>query len=108
MPRRPIAPVLALVVVTVGSGHAAWAAKKSSTTTTTLSPREERVKELRALGGEASAQEAGLLSEIADIEARLDDLDDAVWDLTKQTTAAQRRLDEAERTLKKAEADQDV
>ena len=108
MPRRPIAPVLALVVLTVGSGHAAWAAKKSSTTTTTLSPREERVKELRDLVGEASAQEAGLLSEIADIEARLDDLDDAVWDLTKQTTAAQRRLDAAERTLKKAEADQDV
>jgi murein DD-endopeptidase MepM/ murein hydrolase activator NlpD len=108
MPRRRIAPVLALVVVTLGSGHAAWAAKKSSTTTTTLSPREERVRELRALVGEASAQEAGLLSEIADIEARLDDLDDAVWDLTKQTTAAQRRLDAAERTLKRAEADQDL
>jgi len=108
MPRRSIAPVLAMVVVTLGSGHAAWAAKKSSTTTTSLSPREERVKELRALVGEASAQEAVLLSEIADIEDRLDDLDDAVWDLTKQTTAAQRRLDAAERTLKKAEADQDL
>src|SRR5207247_6579318 len=39
---------------------------------------------------------------------RLEDLDDAVWDLTKQSTAAQRRLDAAERNLKKAEADQDV
>ncbi|HEV3497477.1 MAG TPA: peptidoglycan DD-metalloendopeptidase family protein, partial [Actinomycetes bacterium] len=82
--------------------------KKPSTTTTTLSARETRVRELRALVGEASAQEAVLLSEIADIEARLDDLDDAVWDLTKQATAAQRRLDAAERSLKKAEADQDV
>jgi murein DD-endopeptidase MepM/ murein hydrolase activator NlpD len=108
MPHRPVAPVVALLVVSLGSGHAAWAAKKPSTTTTTLSPREERVRELRSLVGEASAQEAGLLSEIADIEARLDDLDDAVWDLTKQSTAAQRRLDAAERNLKKAEADQDV
>ena len=58
--------------------------------------------------GEASAQEAVLLTEIADIEARLDDLDEAVWDLTKQTTAAQRRLAAAERNLQKAEADQDV
>jgi murein DD-endopeptidase MepM/ murein hydrolase activator NlpD len=108
MPHRPVAPVVALLVVSLGSGHAAWAAKKPPTTTTTLSPREERVRELRSLVGEASAQEAGLLSEIADIEARLDDLDDAVWDLTKQSTAAQRRLDAAERNLKKAEADQDV
>jgi murein DD-endopeptidase MepM/ murein hydrolase activator NlpD len=108
MPHRPLAPVVALVVLSIGSGHAAWAAKKPSTTTTTLSPREERVRELRALVGEASAQEAGFLSEIADIEARLEDLDDAVWDLTKQATAAQRRLDAAERNLKKAEAEQDV
>lgn len=108
MPRRPITPVLVMVAVTIGSGHAAWAAKKSSTTTTTLSPREQRVRELRALMGEASAQEAVLLAEIADIEARLEDLDEAVWDLTKQTTAAQKRLDGAERTLKQAEADQDL
>ena len=108
MPRRPFVPVVALAVVSIGSGHAAWAAKKPATTTTTLSPREARVQELRSLVGEASAQEAVLLSEIADIEARLDDLDDAVWDLTKQTTAAQRRLEAAERSLKKAEADQDV
>jgi murein DD-endopeptidase MepM/ murein hydrolase activator NlpD len=108
MPHRPLAPVVALLVVSIGSGHAAWAAKKPSTTTTTLSAREVRVRELRALVGEASAQEAVLLSEIADIEARLDDLDDAVWDLTKQATAAQRRLGAAERNLKKAEADQDV
>lgn len=108
MPRRFIAPVLALVVVTMGSGHAAWAAKKSSTTSTTISARETRVRELRELVSEASAQEAVLLSEIADIEARLDDLDEAVWDLTKQTTAAQKRLDAAERTLEKAEAEQDV
>src|SRR5919108_468267 len=58
MPHRPIAPVVALLVVSVGSGHAAWAAKKPSTTTTTLSARETRVRELRALVGEASAQEA--------------------------------------------------
>ncbi|HEV3364534.1 MAG TPA: peptidoglycan DD-metalloendopeptidase family protein [Acidimicrobiia bacterium] len=108
MPQRPIAPLVALLVVSVGSGHAAWAAKKPSTTTTTLSARETRVRELRALVGEASAQEAALLSEIADIEARLDDLDEAVWDLTKQSNAAQRRLDAAERNLKKAEAEQDV
>ena len=106
MPHRPIAPVVALVVVTIGSGHAAWAAKKPPTTTTTLSAREQRVQELRDLVSEASAQEAVFLSEIADIEARLDDLDDAVWDLTRQSTVAQRRLDTAERNLKKAEADQ--
>jgi murein DD-endopeptidase MepM/ murein hydrolase activator NlpD len=108
MPHRPIAPVVAAVVLSVGVGPAAWAAKKPSTTTTTLSPREARIKELRDLMSEASEQEAGLLSEIADIESRLDDLDDAVWDLTKQTTAAERRLNDAERTLKRAEADQDV
>src|SRR5687767_10055312 len=108
MPHRPIAPVVALLVMSLGSGDAAWAAKKPSTTTTTLSPREIRVRELRALVGEASAQEAALLSEIADIEARLDDLDEAVWDLTRQSNAAQRRLEVAERNLKKAEADHDV
>src|SRR5918996_1695201 len=83
MPHRPIAPVVALIVVSVGSGHAAWAAKKPSTTTTTLSARETRGRELRALVGEASAQEAVLLSEIADIEARLDDLDEAGWGPTQ-------------------------
>jgi murein DD-endopeptidase MepM/ murein hydrolase activator NlpD len=106
MPHRPIAPVVALVIVSIGTGQAAWAAKKPPTTTTTLSAREQRVQELRSLVSEASAQEAVFLSEIADIEARLEDLDDAVWDLTKQSNAAQRRLDTAERNLKKAEADQ--
>jgi murein DD-endopeptidase MepM/ murein hydrolase activator NlpD len=104
--------VLALLVGSVTPGQSAWAAvhpaKKRATTTTTLSPREARVAELRELVGEASAQEAVLLTEIADIESRLDDLDNAVWDLTKQTTAAQRRLDAAQRTLQKAEADQDA
>jgi murein DD-endopeptidase MepM/ murein hydrolase activator NlpD len=100
---------LALVVGSTGAGHTAWAAKKpTKTTTTTMSARQARVAELRELVGEASAQEGVLLTEIADIEDRLDDLDDAVWDLTKQTTAAQRRLDAAQRTLKRAEADQDV
>lgn len=113
MPHRPLASRLSLalvvVVATTGTGTAAWAAKKKpATTTTTLSPREIRVRELRALMGEASEREAVLLSEIADIEARLSDLDKAVWDLTKQTTAAQKRLDAAERTLTKAQADQDV
>jgi murein DD-endopeptidase MepM/ murein hydrolase activator NlpD len=108
MRRRTVMPVLALVVACVGSGPAAWAAKKPSTTTTTLSPREARVAELRELMGEASAQEAGLLSEIADIESSLDNLDKAVSDLTKQATAAQRRLDTAQRNLHKAEADQVV
>jgi murein DD-endopeptidase MepM/ murein hydrolase activator NlpD len=108
MRRCPVVPVLALVVASVGPGPAAWAAKKPSTTTTTLSPREARIQELREMVGEASEQEAGLLTEIADIESRLDELDKAVADLTKQTTAAQRRLDAAQRTLQKAEADQDV
>jgi len=103
---------LILVVGLVASGPGASAAvrpaKKPSTTTTTLSPREARIQELRDLVGEASEQEAGLLTEIADIESRLDDLDKAVTDLTRQTTAAQRRLDTAQRTLVKAEADQDV
>ena len=67
MPRRPFVPVVAIVALSLGSGHVAWAAKKPSTTTTTLSPREIRIKELRALMGEASEQEAGLLREIAEI-----------------------------------------
>jgi murein DD-endopeptidase MepM/ murein hydrolase activator NlpD len=104
--------VLAVVGGSLGTGSAAWAAvrpaKKPATTTTTLSPREVRVQELRQLMGEASAQEAGLLTEIADIESALDDLDKAVKDLTKQSSAAQRRLDAAQRTLQKAEADQVV
>lgn len=112
MPSRPfrsrLSLALAVLVATTGTGTAAWAAKNKTTTTTALSPREIRVRELRALVGEASVQEAVLLSEIADIEARLSDLDDAVWDLTKQTNAAQKRLDSAERTLKRAQADQDV
>ena len=58
MRRRPMVPVLALVVVSVASGQAAWAAKKPSTTTTTLSPREARIQELREMVGEASQQEA--------------------------------------------------
>jgi murein DD-endopeptidase MepM/ murein hydrolase activator NlpD len=113
MRRRPFRSgsvlVGVFVIASLGVGQAAWAAKKkSSTTSTTISARETRVRELRALVGEASAQEAVLLTEIADIEARLDDLDEAVWDLTRQTTAAQRRLDAAERTLRKAEADQEI
>ena len=110
MRRRPFTPALLVVVACVASPPAAWAAKKpaTSTTTTTLSPREARIQELRDLVGEASQQEAGLLTEIADIESRLDDLDQAVADLTKQSNAAQRRLATAERTLQKAEADQDV
>ena len=109
MVRRPVVSVVTLVVVSLGStAGAASAAKKPATTTTTLSPREARIQELRDLVGEASEQEAGLLNEVADIESRLDQLDDAVADLTKQSTAAQRRLDAAERNLKKAESDQNV
>ena len=108
MGRRPVLSVIALAVAVIGSAPAASAAKKPTTTTTTLSPREARIRELRDLVGEASEQEAGLLNEVADIESRLDQLDDAVADLTKQSTAAQRRLAVAERTLRKAEADQDV
>ena len=104
--------VLALLVGSTGAGQTAWAAarpaKKPATTTTTMSARQARVAELRELVGEASAQEGVLLTEIADIEARLDDLDDAVWDLTRQTTAAQHRLDAAQRTLQRAEADQEA
>ncbi len=67
MPRRPFGSRLSLALVvlvaTTGTGTAAWAAKnKTTTTTTALSPREIRVRELRALVGEASAQEAVLLS----------------------------------------------
>src|SRR5438067_3842897 len=109
MRRRPVVSALMLaVVVSVGSADIASAAKKPATTTTTLSPREARVRELRELVGEASEQEAGLLTEIADIESRLGDLDDAVADLTKQASAAQHRLDAAERRLRKAEAGQEV
>jgi murein DD-endopeptidase MepM/ murein hydrolase activator NlpD len=109
MHRRPFATLLAVALVAVGPAQAAWAAKKPpATTTTTLSPREQRIQELRDLVGEASEQEAGLLTEIADIESRLDDLDKAVTDLTRQSTAAQRRLDAAQRKLQKAEADQDA
>jgi murein DD-endopeptidase MepM/ murein hydrolase activator NlpD len=84
------------------------AKKPPPTTTTTLSPREARIQELRELVGEASAQEAVLLNEIADIESRLDDLDKAVADLSRQAGAAQRRLDAAEQNLRKAQADQDA
>jgi murein DD-endopeptidase MepM/ murein hydrolase activator NlpD len=108
MRRRPIAPVLVVVVASLGGAQTAWAAKKPPTTTTTLSPREARVQELRDLVGEATQQEAGLLTEIADIESRLDDLDKAVGDLTRQANAAQRRLDAAQRSLQRAEAAQDV
>jgi len=108
MGRRPVLSVIALAVAVIGSAPAASAAKKPTTTTTTLSPREARIRELRDLVGEASEQEAGLLNEVADIESRLDQLDDAVAELTKQATAAQRRLAAAERTLRKAEADQDI
>ena len=89
MGRRPVLSVIALAVAVIGSAPAASAAKKPTTTTTTLSPREARIRELRDLVGEASEQEAGLLNEVADIESRLDQLDDAVADLTKQSTAAQ-------------------
>ncbi len=110
MVRRPVTSVLALAVLCAGATPvpAAWAAKKPATTTTTLSPREARIAELRDLVGEASQQEAGLLSEIADIESRLDDLDKGVADLTKQSNAARTRLATAERNVNKAEAAQDV
>ena len=110
MVRRPVTSVLALAVLCAGATPvpAAWAAKKPATTTTTLSPREARIAELRDLVGEASQQEAGLLSEIADIESRLDDLDKGVADLTKQSNAAKTRLATAERNVNKAEAAQDV
>jgi murein DD-endopeptidase MepM/ murein hydrolase activator NlpD len=108
MHRRPSATLLAVALV-AAPAHSAWAAKKPpATTTTTLSPREQRIQELRDLVGEASQQEAGLLNEIADIESRLDDLDKSVTDLTRQSAAAQRRLAAAERKLQKAQADQDA
>src|SRR5205085_1557950 len=79
MRRRVMSAVVLAVLGSVGSADIAWAAKKpATTTTTTLSPRDARIQELRALVGEASEQEAGLLTEIADIESRLGDLDDAV------------------------------
>src|SRR5579872_6973625 len=109
MHRRPFASLLAVALVAAGPAQSARAAKKPpATTTTTLSPREQRIQELRDLVGEASEQEAGLLTEIADIESNLDGLDKQVTDLTRQSTAAQRRLAADDRKLHKAEADQDV
>lgn len=109
MHRRPFASLLAVALVAAGPAQSAWAAKKPpATTTTTLSPREQRIQELRDLVGEASEQEAGLLTEIADIESNLDGLDKQVTELTRQSTAAQRRLAADDRKLHKAEADQDV
>jgi murein DD-endopeptidase MepM/ murein hydrolase activator NlpD len=109
MHRRLFASAVAVALVAAGPAQSAWAAKRApSTTTTTLSPREQRIQQLRDLVGEASDQEAGLLTQIADIETGLDDLDKAVTDLTRKSTAAQRRFDGAERKLHKAEADQDV
>src|SRR5438874_11837030 len=107
MGRRPAVSVIALAVAVLGSAVPASAAKKPATTTTTLSLREARIKELRDLVGEASEQEAGLLSEVADIESRLDQLDDAVADLPRQANAAQRRFHAAQRALRKAEGDPD-
>ena len=109
MHRRLFASALAVALVAAGPAQSAWAAKRPpATTTTTLSPREQRIGQLRDLVGEASDQEAGLLTEIADIETGLDDLDKAVTDLTRKSTAAQRRFDAAQRKLHRAEADQDV
>lgn len=109
MHRRRFASLLAVALVAAGPAHSAWAAKKPpATTTTTLSPREQRIQELRDLVGEASEQEGGLLTEIADIESNLDGLDRQVTDLTRRSAAAQHRLDAAQRKLQKAQADQDV
>src|SRR5581483_6939202 len=102
MHRRPFASLLAVALVAAGPAQSAWAAKKPpATTTTTLSPRELRIQQLRDLVGEASDQEAGLLTEIADIESRLDGLDKAVTDLTRKSAAAQRRFDAAQGKLRK-------
>jgi murein DD-endopeptidase MepM/ murein hydrolase activator NlpD len=98
---RLLAPCVALVLIAgpaVAGGRAAAEDRKEPTA------KQIRVNELREQISEVSEHEGALLSEIATIREKLDELSDAVRRLNGEVSQARRHLRRAERDLDRAEA----
>jgi murein DD-endopeptidase MepM/ murein hydrolase activator NlpD len=99
---RLLAPFVALVLIAgpaaASGGRAAADDKKEPTA------KQVRVNELREQISDVSEQEGALLSEIAAIREKLDELTDAVRRLNGEVSQAKRHLRRAERDLDRAEA----
>jgi murein DD-endopeptidase MepM/ murein hydrolase activator NlpD len=98
--------VLALSLALLLSGpEVSFAATKRQAQETA---KEARLRELRELIGEVSAEEATLLEEIAAIRERLEELNASVRRLGREAGAVRRRLRSTERDLGRAVAQQEI
>ncbi|HEY3239933.1 MAG TPA: hypothetical protein VGL92_10245, partial [Acidimicrobiia bacterium] len=99
---RLAAPFLALVLLAGPGAPLGQAAEKSTKEPTA---KQVRVNELREQISDVSEQEGALLTEIAAIREKLDELSDAVRRLNGEVSQARRHLRRAERDLDRAEAE---
>jgi len=91
---RRLAPVFAALLVSATATGAGAATRTTSPTAV-----ESRMRQLRQLVGEASAQEAALLNQLDDVQDRRRDLDAAVRRLDGQIGDATVRLHQSEAEL---------
>ena len=96
---RHLAPFVALALIAGPTASGGRAAEKEPTA------KQVRVSELREQISDVSEQEGALLSEIAGIREKLDELSDAVRRLNGEVNVAKRHLRRAERDLDRAEAE---
>ena len=96
---RYLAPFVALALIAGPTASGGRAAEKEPTA------KQVRVNELREQISDVSEQEGALLSEIAGIREKLDELSDAVRRLNGEVNVAKRHLRRAERDLDRAEAE---
>ncbi len=97
---RLLAPFIALALIAGPGVPGGWAAEKDKAP----SAKESRVAELREQISDVSEQEGALLTEIAAIQEKLDELTAAVRKLNGEVSQAKRHLRRAERELDRAEA----
>jgi murein DD-endopeptidase MepM/ murein hydrolase activator NlpD len=99
---RLVAPFVALVLIAGPAASGGRAAEKDDKEPTA---KQVRVNELREQISDVSEQEGTLLTEIAAIREKLDELTDAVRRLNGEVSKARRHLRRAERDLDRAEAE---
>jgi murein DD-endopeptidase MepM/ murein hydrolase activator NlpD len=95
---RPLVAVAVLVAATAAPQGAGAATKPATAQKTTI---DARLRQLRQLVGEASAQEAALLNQLDDARQKRQDLDVAVRRLDGQIADATTRLQIAEAELER-------
>ena len=110
MRNRSRVVALSLVFLLVGPevSLATSANRPSSKRQAQETAKEARLRELRELIGEVSAEEAVLLEEIAAIRERLEELNASVRRLGREADAVRRRLRSTERDLARAVAQQEI